>query len=126
MRPACPVFLGRYCQQGRLAAAKSLIEAAWEPRRRRTGTDSEKAMVRLLLHLRLRLEPMPDEAIRMYLEQAARASRPTTIVSGWHGPTWRPATVNSMTPEDGSTPADNAVRGPTGLASLAQLGHGRR
>ncbi len=68
-----PVFLGLvYCQQGRVTEAEQLIEAAWDRLDASGDGHSERAIVLLLLHIRLRLEPIPEEAVRAYLAQAAR------------------------------------------------------
>jgi tetratricopeptide (TPR) repeat protein len=68
-----PVFLGLvYCQQGGLGEAERLIEATWDRYDAAGQAHSERAMLLLLLHTKLRLEPMPDEAVRAYLDDAAR------------------------------------------------------
>ena len=58
------MFLGLvYCQQGRLAEAERLIEAAWDRLDASGNGHSERAIVLVLLHLRLRLEPIPEEDV---------------------------------------------------------------
>jgi enediyne biosynthesis protein E4 len=68
-----PLFLGLvYCQQGRLAEAEQLIETSWGRLDSAGRGHSERAIQLLRLHIRLRLEPIPDEAIRAFLDRAGR------------------------------------------------------
>ncbi len=71
-----PLALGLlYTQQGRLKEAGRLIEDTWN-RIERTGEASwERALILVRLHIRLRLDPPPIEAIRSFLDQAARRYR---------------------------------------------------
>jgi thioredoxin-like negative regulator of GroEL len=59
-------------QQGRVAEAEQLIAASWDRLNRAGKGASERAIHHVRLHLRLRLEPLPVEAVRAFVDQAER------------------------------------------------------
>ncbi len=71
--PALRILLiAVYCQQGRIDEAERLIESRWEQLDATDEADSEQAINLARLHMELRWNIAPVEAIRTYLEQAAR------------------------------------------------------
>jgi len=71
--PRLPLALGLlYAQQGRLEEAGRLIEETWRRLERAGEANWERAIPLVRLHIRLRLDPPPVEAIRAFLDQAAR------------------------------------------------------
>ena len=60
-----------YCQEGRVADALRLVEAAWDRLNRAGLGASERAIQLVRLHVFLRLEPAPTGAIRNFVDRAA-------------------------------------------------------
>jgi enediyne biosynthesis protein E4 len=70
-----PILLGPvYSQEGRLEDAERSIEARWDHLNQRGEGGSEKAINLVRLHLELRQNPIPTEAIGAFLEQAGRSA----------------------------------------------------
>jgi thioredoxin-like negative regulator of GroEL len=61
-----------YAQQGRVEEAGRLIEESWERLERAGEASLERAIPLVRLHIRLRRDPPPVEAIRAFLDRAAR------------------------------------------------------
>jgi tetratricopeptide (TPR) repeat protein len=67
------ILLGAvYCQEGRALEAEGLIEARWDHLNKRGEGASEEAINLVRLHIELPRNTAPVEAIRVFLDQAAR------------------------------------------------------
>jgi len=73
--PSLPLALGLlYAQQGRLDEAGRLIEETWNRIERTGAANWERAIPLVRMHIRLRLDAPPTQAIRAFLEKAAQRS----------------------------------------------------
>lgn len=61
-----------YARQGRLQEARRSLETTWERMSAAGQANWERAIPLARLHIHLRLDPPPAEAIRAFLDQAAR------------------------------------------------------
>jgi thioredoxin-like negative regulator of GroEL len=61
-----------YNQQGRIEEAQRLIETRWEQENEKGEGASERAVQLVRLHIELTLKPIPVEAVRAFLDHAAR------------------------------------------------------
>ena len=99
---ALPLYLGPvYWLQGRIADAQQSIEARWAYWNERGEGASEKAIDLVRLHIELRCNPLPVEAVREGLEKAGRYAPEDDRV--WlEKPTWPFAPARTIRHSAGS------------------------